>query len=259
MGPVLDNERADAGMANSQAGWYDDPWNPQAKRYWDGTRWTEHASGSHAAPTPNDARLQPERRGFFGWVSRRPALAFWSTVGVVLLLGIGLGAASVEESQKNEGAPSASASSDEAASVRTDLAEARDELSSTQDELADANSEISSMEERLTKTRDKLRDARAEAKRPAPAAAAPEPSSSSSSSGKSFSGNGSKNLGTIVVEEESVIEWTNDDAFFSVNDEDFNLTLHSNASSGDTVIGPGTYTDVEVTAIGNWTIEVKPR
>ena len=37
---------------NPVAGWYADPAAPDAVRYWDGDRWTEHTSPAPAAPAP---------------------------------------------------------------------------------------------------------------------------------------------------------------------------------------------------------------
>ena len=41
-----------------------------------------------------DASPPPRRGGLFGWIQRRPRLAFWVTVSVSLVLGITIGAAS---------------------------------------------------------------------------------------------------------------------------------------------------------------------
>ncbi len=76
-----------------------------------------------------------------------------------------------------------------------------------------------------------------------------------------FSGDGSKNIGTIEVERESTLEWTNsDDATFRqmlIYDKAFGISVGSEAESGDTVVPAGTYEDVTV-AGGNWTITIKP-
>jgi len=73
-----------------------------------------------------------------------------------------------------------------------------------------------------------------------------------------FSGNGSKNLGTIDVPKDSTLSWTNDGMFFGLMDKSFDLTLDSEAPSGDTRVEAGTYRKVEVTAEGDWTIKIRP-
>jgi hypothetical protein len=78
----------------------------------------------------------------------------------------------------------------------------------------------------------------------------------------SFSGNGTKNIGTVRVREESILEWTNNDdpalRFIVIYDEDFGLTVSSEASSGDSVVPPGTYRNIEVSG-GSWTVTIRPR
>jgi len=49
-------------------GWYPDPWNPSAQRFWDGGQWTEHAA---AANGRSDRRRVPEGTPIYGpliWV-----------------------------------------------------------------------------------------------------------------------------------------------------------------------------------------------
>lgn len=42
-----------------QPGWYDDPWSPGTRRWWDGQTWTEHTSAAAAAPAARKRRLWP--------------------------------------------------------------------------------------------------------------------------------------------------------------------------------------------------------
>ncbi len=78
------------------------------------------------------------------------------------------------------------------------------------------------------------------------------------SEGKSFSGNGGENLGTISVEKESTLDWTNDGPLFQIiTSED--LPVNSQGASGSTVLEPGTYQHFQVNAIGNWTIKIVPK
>jgi hypothetical protein len=237
------------------ADWYDDPSDPSIKRYWDGQSWTEHVArpsqATHRIQTPPPVG-NGSRRGFFGWVSQRPALAFWSTLAVALVVGIGLGASSAEQ-QNTTSAPDSELS--------TELDDARDEVGTLKDDLSDTEADLTTTREKLSTTRDRLRDARADASKPVPALPdeADEPAPGGGPSAKSFSGNGGKNIGTVTVTEESVLEWTNDGDIFQLWDDGFGMSVNSQASSGDTVLPAGTYKNVEVNAIGNWTIEISPR
>jgi hypothetical protein len=241
------------------AGWYDDPHDRSAKRYWDGGQWTQHFTrpSTPSSATPPDAEPQQEHRGIHGWVRRRPALALWSTLGVALIAGIALGAAAAGQ----EDASSSPSDKTRISELSTELDQSRAELETAKGALTDTEDDLDAARDKLSSTREKLRDARAEARSgpaPAPAPAAPSPGSGDSG-GRSFSGNGTKNLGTITITEESVLKWTNDGLVFIVSDDDFGLSVNSDAPSGDTVLQPGTYKNVEVMAEGNWSIEIEAR
>jgi hypothetical protein len=252
-------------------GWYSDPQNGDALRYWDGDRWTEHTSGVHQAvkpqpdPVATAPAAPPARDGFFGWIGRHPKAAFWSTLGVALVVGIAVGAASGNDDSKTPVDQSSNA---------PQLSELRDQLTSVKSDLGDRDGELASTKAELANTRDKLRDARADvrnaksdaakankkAAKAKKAAQAPAPSASSTGgSGKSFSGNGGKNLGTITVARDSVLKWTNDGDIFQMWDDDFGFNVNSQGHSGDTALSAGTYKNVTVNAIGNWTIQIVPR
>jgi hypothetical protein len=83
-----------------------------------------------------------------------------------------------------------------------------------------------------------------------PTPAAP---SSGGGGGQSFSGNGGKNLGTITVANDSTLTWTNDGPLFTMLD-DSGVPVNSVAHSGTSALSAGTYTNVSVNALGNWTI-----
>jgi hypothetical protein len=74
---------------------------------------------------------------------------------------------------------------------------------------------------------------------------------------RSFSGNGRKNLGTVRVPEDLTLRWTCDGGVFQIS-ADGGLFVNSQASSGTSAVAAGTYRDVVVNAIGNWTITIKP-
>jgi hypothetical protein len=78
-----------------------------------------------------------------------------------------------------------------------------------------------------------------------------------------FSGSGSKNIGSIKVDQESILEWSNngDPAFqmMLIYDEDFGISVSSEAASGDTVVPAGTYPNVTVAGDSSWTITIHPR
>lgn len=81
---------------------------------------------------------------------------------------------------------------------------------------------------------------------------------SSSGSTQEFSGNGTRNLGTIEVSQDSKLEWTNDGGFFGVLSDDGGISISSEAADGESAVPAGTYNDVEVIAVGDWTITIGP-
>jgi hypothetical protein len=76
---------------------------------------------------------------------------------------------------------------------------------------------------------------------------------------QTFSGNGVKSLGTITVEKESTIAWTNDGPFFSILANSTEVHVTSSAHSGTSVLEAGTYHQFEISADGNWTIKIAPK
>jgi hypothetical protein len=96
------------------------------------------------------------------------------------------------------------------------------------------------------------------------AAAAPAPAPSSSASpgsgggGQSWSGNGTRKIGTITVQQDSEIKWTNDGGLFQIFDNENAVEVNSQASSGQSAISAGTYHAFEVNAAGNWTVQIVP-
>lgn len=77
-------------------------------------------------------------------------------------------------------------------------------------------------------------------------------------SGQEFSGNGARNLGTIEVPKDSTLEWTNDGGTLNIISEDGGIFVSSDASNGETAVPAGIYSNVEVLAIGIWTISIAP-
>jgi hypothetical protein len=68
----------------------------------------------------------PRRGGFFGWVSRKPKTAFFSTLALSLLIGGGIGGAGGVQQQTVDTANARTAQSDaRAASLRSDLTRAQ--------------------------------------------------------------------------------------------------------------------------------------
>jgi hypothetical protein len=72
-------------MADTPPGWYHDPWQRAAMRWWDGARWTEHVAGwgqpAHTAPVPASsmaraaADAMPAEHTLSRWL--RPLLVVW--------------------------------------------------------------------------------------------------------------------------------------------------------------------------------------
>lgn len=67
-------------MPNPPAGWYDDPTMVDTRRYWDGSKWTNHRQEKAAAP-PVAGGSKPSRWPD-GWSSRS---AFWKWVGGIVV------------------------------------------------------------------------------------------------------------------------------------------------------------------------------
>ncbi len=79
-----------------------------------------------------------------------------------------------------------------------------------------------------------------------------------------FSGNGSKNIGTIKVTDDAVLTFRNPGdeiggSLFIVTDQDFKINVNSQGKRGSSVLEPGTYRKVDVTANGDWTMTIKAR
>jgi len=168
----------------------------------------------------------PSGGGFFGWVSRHPRPAFWATLAAALLVGIGVGAVAT---------------------------------------LVGAGSDREATEKRLAQTRDPLEASegrRRSTGKGGAGAARPRPKASSTPDGvQTFSGNGGKNLGTIKVSTDSVLEWTSEGALFQIfsSSIDAPAPVNSQGGSGDTVLSKGDYDEFKVNALGNWTIKIRPR
>lgn len=87
---------------------------------------------------------------------------------------------------------------------------------------------------------------------------------SSRASDNEFSGNGSKSLGTLVVDDDSVLSWTNEgesgNLSFAVMDTDFRINVSVQGKrSGQSRVAAGTYQDVTVNAVGPWTMTIEGR
>lgn len=98
---------------------------------------------------------------------------------------------------------------------------------------------------------------------PSRAASSPADAAPSSAGAQTFSGNGRKNLGDIEVPVESVIEWTNDSdmpeiRMIMISDDDFEIGVSSDATSGTSVLPAGSYKNVDVLG-DEWTITIRPR
>jgi PASTA domain/Protein of unknown function (DUF2510) len=85
------DETAAPATSSPPAGWYPDPERPEGERYWEGGRWTDQRRMAPAAA--GDPPSGGTRSRFFSWVSRKPKLAFWTTLALSALLGIAIGAA----------------------------------------------------------------------------------------------------------------------------------------------------------------------
>jgi hypothetical protein len=83
---------------------------------------------------------------------------------------------------------------------------------------------------------------------PTPTPSSPPPNS------QSFSGNGGENIGTVSLSADSTVHWTNDGDLFQTID----FGINSQGTSGTSALAAGTYRNVEVNALGNWTLRIVP-
>jgi len=94
-------------------------------------------------------------------------------------------------------------------------------------------------------------------------AAPSEASPSSSNSAGSYTGNGTKSLGTITVSQPSVLHWHATGGEFGIDGEtvpnEHTIGVASTASSGESVVEPGTYHEVMVVAGGEWSFTITPQ
>jgi hypothetical protein len=93
------------------------------------------------------------------------------------------------------------------------------------------------------------------------APAAPSEESSGGSTGNSYSGSGTKSLGTITVAQNSTIHWKAGGGFFSINnapEDSQTINLTSQASSGEGAIEAGTYHKVTIAGVGEWSFTIDP-
>lgn len=80
-----------------------------------------------------------------------------------------------------------------------------------------------------------------------------------------FSGNGKKSMGTLVITVPSVVHWKSgspDFEFDGYNDNGSPIGISSRATSGTSIVDPGTYQMVYASTIGNdesWIVTITPR
>jgi hypothetical protein len=73
-----------------------------------------------------------------------------------------------------------------------------------------------------------------------------------------FRGNGGKTLPSFTLRRESVLRWTNDGGIFQIFTSD-DVPVNSQGRSGTSILDAGTYRGVQVNALGNWTVSIRPR
>lgn len=72
----------------SQPGWYGDPSNPAARRYWDGRAWTEHVA-SPRAPRPGAESWR--YAGPTPMITHRLVVAGWAAAFLLPPIGMAIG------------------------------------------------------------------------------------------------------------------------------------------------------------------------
>jgi hypothetical protein len=80
--------------------------------------------------------------------------------------------------------------------------------------------------------------------------------------GNSYSGDGTKSLGTLTITQPSTLHWHASEGFFAVEGAtsgyDHTIAISSKASSGESSIEPGSYHEVSVLAQGEWSFTITP-
>jgi hypothetical protein len=76
---------------------------------------------------------------------------------------------------------------------------------------------------------------------------------------QTYSGNGSKKLGTITVATDSTVAWSDDGGLFQTIDKQEAIGIDSQAHRGTSDLPAGTYEEVEINAAGNWTFRITPK
>jgi hypothetical protein len=86
--------------------------------------------------------------------------------------------------------------------------------------------------------------------------------SSGGGGGQSYSGDGTKNLGTVTISQPSTLHWTAGGGFFGITGAtsgyEHTIAISSQASSGESAVEPGTYKEVNVLGQGGWSITISP-
>lgn len=71
--------------SKAPAGWYDDPKLPDTRRYWDGTKWTDHRAEKQTVP-PIEPKEEPGGCVLaLGWLLLLPAPLISFIIGLTLL------------------------------------------------------------------------------------------------------------------------------------------------------------------------------
>lgn len=189
------------------------------------------------------------------WWQRRWGVA---SIGVVcLLVGIGIGGAS-SSSKSSKPAPTPAQLRAQAEARTAQIH--REEAEKAATDKARVANEKKEAHERAVQVREAAHKEREEAaqKHHEEQKEQAEATHKTEEETKNYSGNGGENLGTVKIEAESTLEWTNDGSYFGIITSE-GVPVNSQAHSGSTVLEPGTYKSFQVNAIGNWTIKIIPK
>lgn len=219
-------------------GWYPDPNGQPLQRWWDGVQWTNATVPTPSAPPTAPGSSSGSAK--FGdqvkaGVGAGVAMATRVTVGVLLASVLLIGGCGVLLAGVDTDEPV-----DTAALVQGD------DSTSSEPAVAEAGLEAAEPVEEEAIATEEAADADWKTKR--------------------FSGNGSKSIGTMYIPTEAIMTFTNEEdviglRYFRVDnsilDDDESINLSSDATTGETILQPGKYTEVDVMG-DSWTLTVKP-
>lgn len=98
---------SDGGSPQAPAGWYPDPDVPAQRRYWDGTRWTEHTApgpGSSSRPAESGPPRAAVPQGGWQTAEAAPSTWLWQSIAATVLCCLPAGIVAIVYAAQAQGA-----------------------------------------------------------------------------------------------------------------------------------------------------------